>query len=103
MARITAPSAADTGGFSGASKAQRVTTGSIGGASSAAVTLTWTAAFSDANYTVSVSVVEATASASTLRVHHVQSISASAVVVRIVNDDVTTAKTGTLHVIATQD
>lgn len=90
-------------GFSSAAKHQRVTTGSIVGAGSAAVTLVWTTPFSNANYTVSAAVVEATASTSTLRVDHVESVTATQVVVRILNADAVNAKTGTLHVIATQD
>lgn len=91
-------------GFSGkATKAQRVTTGSVAGSGSVAITLTWAAAFSNANYSVSVALVEPTATTSTLRIHHVESISASQVVVRVVNDDAVTAKTGTLHVVAVQD
>lgn len=99
--RLSASSAGT--GFTGVSKAQRVTTGSIGGAGSAAVTITWTTAFSNANYTVSAAVVQADATVTTLRVHHVESVTATAVVVRIVNDDTLNAKTGTLHVMATQD
>lgn len=90
-------------GFTGAAKHQRVTTGSIGGGGTAAVTITWATPFSNANYTVSAAVVEATATTLTLRVHHVESVTAAAVVVRIINDDAVNAKTGTLHVIATQD
>lgn len=91
-------------GFSGQStKAQRVTTGSVAGAASVAVTLTWTVPFADANYTVSASLVEATASTSTLRIHHIESQTAAAVVVRVVNDEAVTAKTGTIHAIAVRD
>jgi hypothetical protein len=82
----------------------RVTTGSIALSSSAAVTLTWGgSAFADTSYTVTCSVVEATASASTLRVHHVESITTTTAVVRVVNDDSGGAHTGTLHCIAMHD
>lgn len=91
--------AADGGGF----KHSRVTTGSINASSSAAVTVTWTTAFADANYTVHASVVEADTDTATLQVDHIESVSASAVVVRVENEDAGGAKTGTLNVIAVHD
>ncbi len=81
----------------------RVTTGSITAGSSAAVTLTWGSAFADANYTATCSVVEATASTVTLRLHHIESAVAGSVVVRIVNDDGVSAHTGTLHCTSIHD
>lgn len=82
---------------------KRVTTGSIAGASSASVTITWDTAFADANYTVTVGVLEADATTTTLRVHHIVSQSPTAVVVLVANDNAVTAKTGTLHAIAIHD
>ena len=84
----------DSGGF----KHQSVSTGSIAGGASAAVTLTWATAFANASYTPICSLVEATTSTSTLRIHHIESFSATQVVVRVVNDDGAIAKTGTLYV-----
>lgn len=84
---------ADAGGL----KHQSVTTGSINASSSAAVTLTWGTAFADANYTPVCNVLEATASTSTLRLHHIESFLAASVTVRIVNDDGGGAHTGTLY------
>lgn len=84
-------------------KHARVTTGSIAAGSSAAVTLTWTTAFADASYTVNCSLVEATAGASSLHLHHLESVTAAAVVTRVVNDDTVNALTGTLHCIALHD
>lgn len=84
-------------------KHARVSTGSVGAAASAAVTLTWTTAFADANYSVTCSLQEATASTSTLRVHHIESVAAASVVVRVVNDDGAAAHTGTLHCTAVHD
>jgi len=81
----------------------RVTTGSIGAGLSAAVTLTWTTAFADANYTATCSLVEATASTSTLRLHHIESVAAGSVILRVVNDDGAAAHTGTLHCTAIHD
>lgn len=81
-------------------RSAQVTTGSIAGAGTAAITVTWPVAMSSADYTVVANVLEATASTSTLRVHHIQSQTATAVVVRIVNDDPTVAKTGTIHAVA---
>jgi len=89
----------DGGGF----KHRRVSTGSIAASSSAAVTVSWTTAFADSNYTASCSVVEATAGTSSLRIHHLESVSTASVVVRVVNDDTSTAKTGTLHCSAVHD
>ncbi|MFQ5778411.1 MAG: hypothetical protein ACE5IP_10435 [Terriglobia bacterium] len=81
----------------------RVTTGAIAAGSSAAVTATWTTAFADANYTVNCTVVEATAGAGSLRLHHLESVTAAAVVARVVNDDTVNPLTGTLHCIAMHD
>ncbi len=84
-------------------KHQRVTTGSIAASTASAVTFTWTAAFADANYTPQCSVTEAGADNNTLRVHHIESVTAAALVVVVYNDNTTTAKTGTLNCIAMHD
>ncbi|MCI0402194.1 MAG: hypothetical protein L0212_01560 [Acidobacteria bacterium] len=97
--KISGGVAADGSGF----KHRRVTTGSIAAGSHGSVTVNWTTAFVDANYTVNCSVVEATAGTNTLRIHHLESVAAGSVVVRVVNDDGTTAKTGTLHCTAIHD
>jgi len=89
----------DGGGF----KHRRVTTGSVSASSSAAVTVSWTTAFADANYTATCSVVESTAGTNSLRIHHLESTSASSVVVRVVNDDTGAAHTGTVHCSAVHD
>ena len=94
---------AGLGNNGAAFKHGRVSTGSVGAAASAAVTLTWTTAFADTNYTVNCSVQEAAASTSTLRVHHIESVAAGSVVVRVVNDDGANPKTGTLHCTAVHD
>lgn len=86
----------------GGMKHQRVTTGSISAGSTALVTLTWSSAFSDANVTVTASVVDSTGSSLSLSVVHVESITASAVAVRVINNAVGSL-TGTLHVIALRD
>ena len=85
-------------------KHARTTTGSIALSSSAAVTVTWTTAFADANYTLcGVEVVEADTDVLTLHIDHVELVSASAVDVRVENRDAGAAKTGTLHVCAVHD
>ncbi len=89
----------NSGGF----KHARVSTGSIAASSSAAVTVTWTSAFADANYTPICSVQEATAGTASLRVHHIQSIAAGSIVVRVVNDNTSSALTGTLVCQAVHD
>jgi len=90
---------ANGGGF----KHARVSTGSIAASGSAAVTVTWTSAFADANYTPVCSVQEATAGTNSLRVHHIQSIAAGSIVVRIANDNSGSALTGTLLCQAVHD
>lgn len=80
----------------------RQTTGSISGLSSGLVTVTWANAFADANYTVCASVEDSTTNTASLSVYHIETISASAVAIRVQNEAVG-AKTGTLHVIAIHD
>lgn len=80
-----------------------VPTGSIAGGENAAITITWTTAFPDTNYTVVVSIIEATASTLSLRVHHIESKTATGIVVRVINDDTLNAKSGTLQAIAIHD
>lgn len=88
----------DASGF----KHARVTTGSVAAGTTALVTITWTTPFADANYTVNASVVEATTSSLSLSVVHVESITASAVTVRVLNNSVGSL-TGTVHVLAIHD
>lgn len=80
-------------------RAAQVTTGSIAGAASSSITVAWPSDWENDDYTVVASVLEATATDSTLRVHHIESKTATQVVVRVINDDGTNAKTGTLHVV----
>ena len=80
-------------------KSQSVTTGSVAASTYASVTLTWTTPFWDANYLVYAAVLEATGSLNTLRIHHVESVSATQVVVGVYNDDAGGAHTGILHVL----
>ena len=81
-------------------KAQRVTTGALTAATTTPVTLTWTAPFADANYTVVVSVVDATGF---LAVVDIASFTATAIIVNIINNSPTVATTGTLTAIAIHD
>lgn len=80
-------------------KSQSITTGSVGASTYASVTLIWTTPFWDATYRVYASVLQSTTSQNTLRVHHVESLSATQVVVGVFNDDAGGAHTGTLHVL----
>lgn len=82
---------------------KRVSTGSVAGGATAAVTITWDDAFADTDYTISAVIEEATAGTSTLRVHHVESRAVSECVVRVVNDEAVSARTGTVHCIAIHD
>jgi len=86
----------------GGLKHQRVGTGFIGAGASALVTLTWLSSFADANYTVNCTVEDATASASSLRLLHVESKSGRAVVARVSNT-ATRALAGSLGCIAMHD
>lgn len=86
----------------GGLKHTRVTTGSIAGGSTGLITITWTTAFADANYTVTADVIDSTTSSLSLSVVHIESVSASAVTVRVLNNAVG-ALTGTLNVIAIHD
>lgn len=86
----------------GGIKHARVTTGSIAAGASALVTLTWATAFANGNYTVNASVVDATAATASLSVVHIESITASAITVRVVNNSAGSL-TGTVHAIAMHD
>lgn len=83
-------------------KHARVTTGSIGAGVSALVTHTWTTTFADASYTVAASVVDATAAIASLKIVHIEAVSATQCKVRVENTSAG-ALTGTLHLIAFHD
>lgn len=95
--RVTA---ASNGAANPNTKAQRVATGSIAASSSADVTLTWAVAFADTSYTVTVSVVESSAS---LEIVAIKTQNAGSIVVTIKNNDAGGAHTGVLHSIAFHD
>lgn len=82
---------------------RRVTTGAIAGGASAEVTVTWATAFADANYTVVTSMLEATTGTNSLRIRHIVSKTAAAIVVRVTNDDAINAKTGEIQASAFHD
>lgn len=86
----------------GGLKHKRITTGSITAGSTALVTVTWDNAFADADYTVQASVVDSTTSSLSLSVVHVESVTDSAVTVRVINNSAGSL-TGTLHVLAIHD
>lgn len=88
----------DAGGF----KHARVTTGSVSAGATALVTITWTTAFADANYTVVAEVLDSTASSLSLSVVHIESKTASAVTVRVLNNALGSL-TGTIQAIACHD
>lgn len=89
---------ADGGGV----KHARVATGSVASAAAPLITITWATPFADANYTVAASVLEGSATSLSLRVAHVETITAEAVTVRLKND-AAGALSGTVHVIAVHD
>jgi hypothetical protein len=80
----------------------RISTGSIGAGVSALVTHTWATAFANANYTVSASVQDSTAATASLKVVHIETISATQTIVRVENTSAGSL-TGTLHLIAMHD
>jgi len=82
---------------------KRVSTGSITLGVNVPITLTWDAAFADTNYTVGCSIEDGATGLASLEVHHLESKTASGVVVRVNNLDLTTARTGTLHCWAFHD
>ena len=86
----------------GGMKHARVTTGSVASAAAPLITITWATPFADDQYTVVASVLDSTSSSLALRVAHVETITASAVTVRLKND-AAVALTGTVHVIAIHD
>lgn len=83
-------------------KHKRVSTGSIGGGSSALVTVSWATPFADANYTPVASVLDGTASSSALSVVHIESVLAGSIAVRVQNTS-GGALTGTIFAHAMHD
>lgn len=76
-------------------KTKRVTTGSVTGAATSLVTITWDTAFADTSYTASVDVLDATTTSLSLTVVHIETQTAAAITVRVLNNAVG-ALTGTL-------
>lgn len=81
---------------------KRVTTGSVAAGLSSLVTITWNVAFADTNYTVSPAVLDSTAAGLALTLLHVESVTAGAITVRVLNTSVGSL-TGTIHAIAVHD
>lgn len=79
---------------------KRLTTGSVGASSSAAVALTWATAFADTNYTVNCSVVDDT---NNLSVQSLSSKATTGVTVNVSNADSGSAHTGQVECIAVHD
>lgn len=78
-----------------------VSTGSIAGGAEATVTITWDTAFADTNYTA---VVSASANLNAApQVERILTKTASAITVRVKNEDAVNAQTGTLEAIAIHD
>ena len=61
--------------------------------------MTWRTAFTDTNYAASASVEDSATSTNALRVHHLESKTATTATFRIANDT-GSARTGTLHAVA---
>lgn len=80
----------------------RITTGSIGAGVSALVTHTWATTFADANYTVAAGLIDSTAATASLRIVHIEAVTATQVKVRVENTSAG-ALTGTLNLIALHD
>lgn len=83
-------------------KHARVTTGSVAAGSTALVTVTWSTAFADANYTVQASVLDSTTTSLSLSVVHIESVVAGSITVRVLNNSVGSL-TGTIHCVAVHD
>ncbi len=83
-------------------KSKRVTTGAISGGSSGLVVVTWDTAFADANYTPVVSVLDSTASTSSLSITHIEAKIAASITVRVANA-AGGPLTGTLQALALHD
>ncbi len=83
-------------------KHKRVSTGAIPANSDAAVTVSWTSGFSDANYTAACTVLDIMASGSSLNVVHLESVEPASIVVRVRNEG-GRPRTGTLNCIAMHD
>ncbi len=82
-------------------KTARISTGAIPAVTVVDVTVTWSTAFPNTNYTVSVAVVEPGAG-DTIRVLKIVSVLAGSVTFRV-NNPTTAPITGTLHVVAIAD
>lgn len=83
-------------------KHKRITTGSINAGASALITITWTTAFADSNYSVTASVVDSTAAIASLKIVHIESVGAASITVRVENTSAGPL-TGTIHAIAVHD
>jgi hypothetical protein len=81
----------------------RIQTVAIPPRASGDVTVVWTKSFLDANYTATCAVVENAGNRKGLRVHHIESITADHMTVRIVNDDQESSDTAILHCIGLHD
>lgn len=83
-------------------KSKRVSTGSIATAATALITITWDTAFADTNYTATVDVIDATTTSLSLSTVHIETQTASAITVRIINNALGSL-TGTIHAIGIHD
>lgn len=96
---------ADHGGVPGVVTGQiqtaRASTGSVGAAAEANVTLTWPTGFSDGDYAVTASMMEDD-DGEALRVRRIKTKSATGIVVNCVNNGLI-SHTGTVHAIAVAD
>lgn len=99
MAGIIPPST--PGLDAGKIRTKRVTTGSVAGAGEATVAVTWDSPFADTDYTATVSVVDS--STIGVQVERILTQTASALTVRVHNEDAIGAHTGTLHAVAIHD
>ncbi len=84
-------------------KHARIQTVAIPPQSSGDVIVKWTTAFLDANYTGTCTVVESAGNHEGLRVHHIESVAANQMTVRIINDDKKSSDTAILDCIGLHD
>ena len=88
---------------SGGLKHKRASTGVINRNTNASITITWTTPFLDSNYTVVASIIDNTSTGTGLSILHINTKSATQVVVHVINNDNTHDLTGTINLIAMHD
>jgi len=83
-------------------QAKRVSTGALLAGITTLITVTWDTPFADANYTCALTIKDSTGSSLALSIIHIETQTASAITVRILNSALITI-TGELHAVAVPD